>query len=279
MWFLGAMLTTVCFGINNAIFKWSTQKGFSKVHLQFFFYFTAFILTTAYAISTGSLKLNVITIVLGATIGILNTNGNIQMSKAYDNGPASLTAPIVSANAIFPVISAGLIFHEQISTVQWLGILLILSSVITIQYTPKQLKMNTNYSAWLFRIILAFLSFGILGVLMKLSSVLHISSLNILISLYGGGCTYLLVLMLSNREKIVLPVIKLGGLVGSLSIIGYSCYFFALKTGVASIVFPLVSLNCLIVIFVGCFIYKETLKSYQVVGIFSALLGIILTKI
>ncbi|NMD70405.1 DMT family transporter [Bacillus sp. DNRA2] len=279
MWFLGAMLTTVCFGINNAIFKWSTQKGFSKVHLQFFFYFTAFILTTAYAISTGSLKLNVITIVLGATIGILNTNGNIQMSKAYDNGPASLTAPIVSANAIFPVLSAGLIFHEQISTVQWLGILLILSSVITIQYTPKQLKMNTNYSAWLFRIILAFLSFGILGVLMKLSSVLHISSLNILISLYGGGCTYLLVLMLSNREKIVLPVIKLGGLVGLLSIIGYSCYFFALKTGVASIVFPLVSLNCLIVIFVGCFIYKETLKSYQVVGIFSALLGIILTKI
>ncbi len=43
---------------------------------------------------------------LGGIIGILNTNGNIQLSKAYENGPASLTAPIVSANAIFPVLGA-----------------------------------------------------------------------------------------------------------------------------------------------------------------------------
>ncbi|WP_187118962.1 DMT family transporter [Bacillus marasmi] len=279
MWFFGAILTTICFGVNNAIFKWSTQKGISKIHVQFFFYITAFVLTIIYALGSGTLKLNITTVLLGASIGILNANGNIQMSKAYENGPASITAPIISANAIFPVLSAGLIFHEQISMVQWLGILLILSSVIAIQYTPKQLKIGTNYSAWIFRMILAFLSFGILGVLMKLSSFLQISSLNILISLYGGGSAYLLILMQTKREKILLPSIKIGSLVGILSIVGYSSYFFALKTGLASIVFPLVSLNCLIVVMAGCFIYKETLKSYQVVGIFSAVLGIVLTKL
>jgi drug/metabolite transporter (DMT)-like permease len=279
MWFFGAIITTFCFGINNTIFKWSTGKGYSKIQLQFFFYLTAFILTSVYGIATSSLKLNMITISLGGLIGILNANGNIQMSKAYEKGPASLTAPIISANAIFPVLSAGLIFHEHISSVQWIGILLILSSVVAIQYTPKRLKTDTNYTAWIFRIVLAFLSFGILGVLMKLSSFLHISSINILISLYGGGCVYLLFNLLSRKEKISIPVVKTGGLVGAISVLGYSSYFFALQTGIASIVFPVVSLNCLIVVFVGCVLYKEKLKSYQILGLFSALVGIVLTKI
>lgn len=279
MWFLGAILTTICFGINNAILKLSTAKGYSKIHLQFFFYFFAFILTLAYGIGTRSLQLNITTILLGAVIGILNANGNIQMSKAYEKGPASLTAPIISSNAIFPVLSAGLIFHEHISTIQWIGILLILSSVVAIQYTPKQLKHATNYSSWIFRIILAFLSFGILGVLMKLSSVLHYSSINILISMYGGGGIYLLIQLINGKEKISREVVKLGALVGTLSVTGYSCYFFALQTGLASIVFPLVSLNCLIVVFVGCILFKEKLRFYQILGVFSALVGIVLTKI
>lgn len=279
MWFFGAILTTICFGINNTIFKWSTGKGYSKVNLQFFFYLSAFIMTLAYGIGSGSLHMNLTTIFLGALIGVLNANGNIQLSKAYEKGPASLTAPIIASNAIFPVLSAGLIFHEHISSVQWIGILIILSSVVAIQYTPKQLKVDTDYSAWMFRILLAVLSFGILGVLMKLTTFLHISSINILIAMYGGGGAYLLTLIINGKEKISAPVVKLGTLVGAISVTGYSCYFFALQKGIASIVFPVVSLNCLVVVFVGCLLFKEKLRFYQLVGVSSALVGIILTKL
>ena len=64
-----------------------------------------------------------------------------------------------------------------------------------------------------------------------------------------------------------------------LSLIGYSCYFYALNTGISSIVFPIVSLNCLVVVFIGCYLYKERLKLYQMAGVAIALIGIILTKI
>lgn len=279
MWLIAAILTTFCFGTNNAIFKWSTGKGFSKINIQFFFYFSAFILTLAYSIVSKSLELNLLTVALGALIGVLNTNGNIQMSKAFEKGPASLTSPIISANAIFPVLSAGLIFHEQISTIQWSGILLMLVSAVVIQYRPNQGNSNTNYKPWIFRIVLAILSFGVLGVLMKLSSILHISSLNILISMYGGGSVYLFILNVKGKEKIRLSEVKIGVLVGSISIAGFSSYFYALQTGIASIVFPVVSLNCLIVVFAGCFLFKEKLRIYQIVGVISALLGIVLTKI
>jgi drug/metabolite transporter (DMT)-like permease len=279
MWLIAAILTSICFGTNNAIFKWSTGKGYSKVNIQFFFYFSAFILTIIYGVISKSLQFHLITIALGALIGVLNTNGNIQMSKAFEKGPASLTSPIISTNAIFPVLSAGLIFHEQITTLQWSGILLMLASAVAIQYTPNQRKGNTDYSSWIFRIVLAILSFGVLGVLMKFTSYLHISSLNILISMYGGGSFYLFILNVRGKEIIKTSEVKLGVLVGAISVAGFSSYFFALKTGIASIVFPVVSLNCLIVVFAGCFLFKEKLRVYQIVGVLTALLGIVLTKI
>jgi drug/metabolite transporter (DMT)-like permease len=279
MWLSAAILTTICFGTNNAIFKWSTGKGYSKINIQFFFYFLAFILTLGYGVVSDSVHFNLMTIILGACIGVFNTNGNIQMSKAFERGPASLTSPIISANAIFPVLSAALIFHEQISTLQWSGILLMLVSAVVIQYTPNRVNGDTNYTSWIYRVVLAILSFGVIGVLMKLSSYLHIGALNILIAMYGGGSSYLLMLSISGKEKIRASEVKVGALVGVISVAGFSCYFFALKTGIASIVFPIVSLNCLIVVFAGYFLFKEKLRVYQIVGVLSALLGIVLTKI
>jgi drug/metabolite transporter (DMT)-like permease len=279
MWLIAAVFTSLCFGTNNAIFKWSTTKGYSKINIQLFFYLSAFVLTFGYGLASASFHANLLSIVLGALIGILNTNGNIQMSKAFEKGPASLTSPIISANAIFPVLSAGFIFHEQISTLQWTGILLMLASVVVIQYTPSSGDSHTNYASWIFRIAFAVLSFGVLGVLMKLTSYLHISSLNVLISMYGGGSVYLLILNIMGKEKVKVQEVKLGTLVGGISVAGFSSYFFALQTGIASIVFPVVSLNCLIVVFAGYLLFKEKLRTYQMVGVFSALLGIVLTKI
>ncbi|WP_409275950.1 EamA family transporter [Neobacillus sp. SCS-31] len=278
MWFVGAIVTTVCFGVNNAIFKWSTGKGYSKVSLQIFFYLTAFILSLGYGLAAGGLNVSFISIVLGAAIGILNANGNIQMSKAYEKGPASLTSPIISSNAVFPVLSAALIFHEHISTMQWVGILIILSSVAAIQYTPARKEGKSDYYAWIYRIVLAILSFGALGILMKLGSTMGISSISILISMYGGGGLYLLIAIIAGKEQAGKQEIKIGAIVGLISIAGYSSYFYALKTGVASIVFPLISLNCLIVVFTGCVIFKEKIRAYQLVGVLSALLGIVLIK-
>jgi drug/metabolite transporter (DMT)-like permease len=278
MWIAAALITMVSFGMNNTIFKWSTGRGLSKVHIQFFFYFVAFILTLGYGIIYESLHLNLITILLGALIGILNANGNIQMSKAFEKGPASLTSPLIGINAIFPILCAGLIFHEHITILQWIGILIMLGSAMVIQYSTDK-KTSISYLPWIVRVGLAILSFGLLGILMKTSSYMHINSLEILIAMYGGGSIYLAISSIALKEEWKGLEINVGALVGLISILGYSCYFFALKNGTASIVFPIVSLNCLVVMLAGYFLYKEKLKRYQIIGVCSALLGIIFTKI
>ena len=279
MWIAAAFVTMISFGLNNMIFKWSTGQGFSKVHIQFVFYFVAFLLSIGYGMLAGMSQFNLLTVLLGALIGILNANGNIQMSKAFEKGPASLTSPLIGTNTILPILSAAVIFHEHITPIQWVGIVLMLGSAVVIQYSPTKTGGNSEYFSWIIRIILAIFSFGILGILMKTSSYLEIDSLNTLISMYGGGSIYLAINSLLGKEKWVQSEVKAGALVGLVSVIGYSSYFFALNTGTASIVFPIVSLNCLIVVLGSCWLYKEKLKTYQVIGVLSALLGIVFTKI
>ncbi|MBS4189891.1 EamA family transporter [Bacillus sp. FJAT-49705] len=278
MWIVAAVLTMFCFGINNLIFKFTSGKGLSKVHMQFFFYLIAFLLMLGYGTVVGFASFNGLTIVLGAVIGILNANGNIQMSKAFEKGPASLTSPLISTNTVIPILSAALIFHENITLIQWIGIIVMLASAAVIQYVPgSDIKMD--YKPWMYRVLLSILSFGVLGVLMKTSSHLHIDSINTLVCMYGGGAAYLIINSFIMKEKWRRSELKFGAIIGCFSVVGYSSYFFALDTGVASIVFPIVSLSCLVVVLGSCWLYKERLKMYQVIGVISALAGIVLTKI
>lgn len=280
MWALAAIVTMLCFGINNFIFKMTAGRQLSKVHMQFYFYTVAFCLMTMYAVFNGIGAVHIIPVILGAMIGILNANGNIQMAKAFEKGPASLTSPLISTNAIVPILSAALIFHEHITLLQWGGILLMMFSAVVIQYTPSSSKGNAvHYKSWLFHVALSFSSFGVLGILMKTSTHFHYDAIVVLMSMYAGGAIYLLCMSMLQNEAWYRAEAKWGAMIGSISVVGYSCYFFALNTGVASIVFPIVSLSCLVVVLASCWVYKERLKLYQLAGIGSAVIGIILTKI
>ena len=279
MWVLAAFVTMIGFGINNMIFKVTNGKGLSKVHMQFYFYLVAFLLMGSIGLFNGLASFNWLTVLLGASIGILNANGNIQMSKAFEKGPASITSPLISMNAMIPVLSSALLFHEHITLGQWVGVFLIMASAIVIQYSPTKQTVTIAYKPWIGRTLLSLGSFGLLGVLMKTSTHLALDSMNVLICMYGGGAVYLLINSFVQKEVWQRSEMRFGAMIGCISVIAYSCYFFALKTGVSSIVFPIVSLNSLVVVALSVYFFKEKLKSYQMAGIMTALIGIALTKI
>ncbi|WP_027409101.1 DMT family transporter [Anoxybacteroides tepidamans] len=276
MWLASAVLTAICFGVNNTLFKWSARQAMSKQRIQFYFYVIAFIIMAGYGTITKALHPSIASVVLGALVGICNANGNVQMSFAFEKGPASLTAPLIAVNAIFPVLGAWVIFGEHIPLLHWTGIVCMLCSAAIIQYTPNA-EGNHEYIPWLKHIGLAVISFGAVGILMKLCADIGISSLDVLTAMYGGGAVYLLCrcgLKFEQKREF-----WLGTTVALFSVIGFSCYFYALNRGVASVVFPVVSLNCLVVVFMGRYIFHEKLKPNQFVGIVTAIIGLILTKL
>ncbi len=280
LWLLAAVGTAICFGINNTLFKWGTTKGVSKVMTQLFFYLIAFLIMLLFSFVRHDLNFSIPSIVLGVLIGIFNTNGNIQMTKAFEKGPASITSTLIASNSIVVVLATALFFPESIPMVHWLGIGLMLVAAVVIQYQSNT-RMSFEYKPWLLRCTFAFLSIGLVGVFMKMATYQQIDFINLLVSMYGGGFLYLCVLARKEwkNTRNFQTEFKIGSVVSVLSVIGYSCYLFALETGFSSIVFPIISLNCVIVMLMGLIVFKERLKMYQFVGIIVALFGLVLSKI
>lgn len=240
----------------------------------------AFLIILLFAYVRHDLYFSMPSIVFGLLIGIFNANGNIQMTKAFEKGPASITSTLIASNSIVVVLATALFFPESIPMVHWLGIGLMLAAAIVIQYQSNT-RTAFEYKPWLLRCTLALLSIGLVGIFMKVATYQHVDFINLLVSMYGGGFLYLCVLA---RKEWKSPrnfqvEFKLASIVSVLSVIGYSCYLFALKTGPSSVVFPIISLNCVIVMLMGLVIFKEKLKMYQFLGIMIALFGLVLSKV
>lgn len=276
MWLGAALLTALIFGTNNTIFKWGVTRRYATEAIQFFFYATAFLLVFGYGMVTRAFQPTPLSLLLGAAIGFLNGNGNIQMSRAYEDGPASLVSPLIAGNTVLSVLAAGLIFHESISLIHWAGIFLIFGSVIAMQYKPSSGGKKES-GKWLFHVVIAMLCFGFVGIFMKTAAQYQIQSLDLLVAMYGGGALYLVLGMKKSWYRS--GEIQTGVVVAVLSVIGYYSYFYALTTGVASIVYPVVSLNCLVVMAGGYYFFAERLKQYQLIGVGTALLGLVLTRV
>ncbi|WP_280166314.1 hypothetical protein [Priestia aryabhattai] len=105
LWFISALGTAVCFGVNNTLFKWGALQHLSKVCIQLFFYWISFFILLLFTLIKGSFEFHILPILTGALIGILNANGNIQMSKAFEKGPASMTSTIIAMNTVIVVIA------------------------------------------------------------------------------------------------------------------------------------------------------------------------------
>lgn len=276
MWLAASLLTVLCFGTNNTLFKWAVVQRLSSASIQFFFNLSAFLILLAFGLVTGSLRIIPLAVLLGALMGCLNALGNLQMTRAYEKGPASLIAPLVACNSIIPVLAAALLFHESIAPLHWVGILLILGSVVAVQYKPGGDRTGDS-GPWLGPVIMSLLCFGAVGTLMKTASYLGFESMDVLVALYAGGA---LSMAPRVRRHWFTPLgLKTGAVAGVLSSVGYACYFYALDNGVASVVFPVISLNCLVVMAGGYFLFAERLQRYQLVGVGTALVGLVLTRI
>jgi drug/metabolite transporter (DMT)-like permease len=280
MWLLAALGTTFCFGVNNTLFKWGTTRKLSKEWIQFFFYLVAFLLVLSYGVFRHALHPNYLAFLIGGLTGILNANGNLQMTKAFEKGPASITSTLIAMNSVVVVLATALFFPESIPVLHWLGIVIMIVSAIVVQYQPGN-KTRFEYKPWLLRCTFSLVSVGSVGVLLKVAAYEQINFIDMLFFMYGGGLIFLSVLVRGEILRLTAhkSEIKIATIVGFLSTIGFACYLFALKTGPASIVFPIISLNCLVVMISGLFLFKERLKTYQLIGMATALFGLVLTKI
>jgi len=120
-------------------------------------------------------NISLFTVGLGAILGFVSAFQLRFNLLAFSVGPFSYTTVIVSLSAIIPTLS-GLFFGENISVIQWLGILMMVVCIVLSPDGTKGEHAKKSTAKWLLACIPAALFSGAVGVLQKIhQSSIHAS--------------------------------------------------------------------------------------------------------
>lgn len=144
----------------------------------------------------GSVKLNIRSILMLGSLGILNVCiSMLLLQLAIFYGKASVTAVIVSMNPVFVTMFAILILKEKLSLSRISGLLIGLAGLIIIVLNGLSTNGHHNDLMWLSITfaVLAALTFGLYTVLTKRSIVTYGNFLTNSVSFTIGGVSLLLI--------------------------------------------------------------------------------------
>lgn len=111
------------------------------------------------------LKTSLFTLLLGILFGVVTAIQFFTLMKAMDSGPFSYTAVINSLSTLIPTLSGYFIWHENISNIKIIGIvLMVVCLVFSVDFNQKQKKASLK---WLFYCAVTFFSTGFIGVMQK----------------------------------------------------------------------------------------------------------------
>ena len=132
-------------------------SAFSLLTLLFVF-FELLILAESYTCSP-------FTAALGTLFGVLTLAGTIAGTQMLACGPMGLSTVIVTSNMIVPALSGAVIWHEQISPLQGVGIVLML---VMLPLAVKGDRSRAVSVPWLIHCAVGFLAGGVIGILQKI---------------------------------------------------------------------------------------------------------------
>ena len=114
---------------------------------------------------SGGLKISLFTLGLGTVFGVVTAMQTIFSMKAISKGPLSYTTVISSLSTIIPAMSGFVFWNEEISTIQIVGVfLMLLCFVLSVDYSTPDKKASL---LWLIYALGAFLCTGLIGVMQK----------------------------------------------------------------------------------------------------------------
>src|SRR5690606_9792965 len=123
MWLLWAILSAATFGMSGFWMKVSSVRRGSTLHTLLGLYLTGTLGFLWWALRTGSLRADLPLLIAGFVIGLGSAAGNLLFMKALDQGPASLTSPLVNTNILLIIIFSVAVYGERLSVTEVIGVI------------------------------------------------------------------------------------------------------------------------------------------------------------
>lgn len=131
-WFVLAIGAMLFFGICNILFKVGAELRLNPWTINVFFYSVAAILSLIFYFWKKSSFSNIsgLEVIIGGGIGVASLVGVAFLQYAFRKSLGALVFPVISLNGIMVVLFSLLVYKEEVSLVQGLGIILAFVSII-----------------------------------------------------------------------------------------------------------------------------------------------------
>ncbi|GAA5345316.1 putative membrane protein [Planifilum fimeticola] len=286
MWFLWAILSAVIFGMSGFLMKVSSARHGSTLHTLLGLYLTGTLGFFWWAMQTETLRADLPLLLAGFVIGLGSAAGNLLFMKALDQGPASLTSPLVNTNILVIILFSMLVYGERLSGTETAGVILLILAVSLIPFDPDE-ELKIKNIRWYFLVFAATLLFTLRNGGLKVTEEMALSGTLVLFYGYLLGLIWFLAEDLLRRirgtlaedRRSAITGLGWGALAGIFSFVGMQLYAVALIDGPASIVAPLFATNSLVVAVFSILFYRERLSRLQTLSLILLFAGLVLVRI
>jgi transporter family protein len=248
---------------------WSQLAGFISVLLL------AFVFTT-------SINLPVLVIILFPIAAIVYSAGYLFFFKGFEIGNVSIVAATMNLWAVFTMLFAFIFLGQRLSTIQTLGVLMIISGVTLASINWSDIRnQRFQLSSGVKEAVLGAFFFGVFWNISEIISEEVGWLLTTLLVKFGIVVFLLIFSFLVKREidlketaaKIKYTVVLMGIIeAGAVAVVNYG-----LTIGDAILITPIASALSIVTITLAVVFLKDKVTKLQGLGIVTAIVGIIVT--
>jgi bacterial/archaeal transporter family protein len=241
------------------------------------------VLLLAYVFTTG-INISIFVIILFPIAAIVYSAGYLFFFKGFEIGNVSIVAATMNLWAVFTMLFAFIFMGQRLSTIQTLGVLMILSGVTLASLNWSDIRnQRFQLSSGVKEAVLGAFFFGIFWNISEIISEEVGWQLTTLLVKFGIILFLLLFSFLVKREigltktavKTKYTIILMGIIeVGAVAVVNYG-----LTIGDAILITPIASALSIVTITLAIIFLKDKVTKLQGLGIITAIVGIIVTAL
>lgn len=241
-WLVFALITAVSWGFWMALTALFANSGVPAT-LVYVIWAPTFILPCLVVLKMANWKLDYDrrSIILGCTVGLLGSGGQMLLFYAVTVGPAYLIYPITSLQLVVTIVLSMAFLHERTRVLGGIGIALALIALPLFEYDPTATG-DAGAGLWFIFALLILAAWGVQAFFWKYANgVMSAESIFFYVTVTAISLIPIALLMtdFDADMDLSLPTVSTIAAIQSLNAIGALCISFAFRYGRAIVVAPL----------------------------------------
>lgn len=298
------LLAIICSSSIAIIFKFSETNNLNRYAVTTMNYFTAFTVSLVLALVEGNIKMGlegnfldefqdviiegnnlfspmaslIWAIVVGIIAGAFFFLSFVYYQMSVRENNVGLAGTFGKLGILVPMSFSIIIWKEFPTSIQWIGIILSLISIIIVNVSFEKQNLKDIHM----NLILLFFFGGLAEFSNKIFQKYAISEYKSVFLFFVFFIAFIISLMTTIKRKKIIKKIDLltGILVGIPNLFSSFFLIMALNYIETSIVFPIYSAGSIVIItLVGTLFFKEKLKKKEIIAIFMTIIALILINI